>query len=178
MRRLRRRLTDGFAIAGWGVVTIRNADGRIARQFEFTNLVTTIGDQHAAKRVAGISVTSPNGMKLGTGSTTPSKSGSGAALGTYESGTNVLFDSGFPTVTAMSGTDTGYLVTYQATWPSGTGPATGLQEVAMVTDAETNATSSAANTIARAALLVSGSPFDIDATQTITVTWRHKYLGA
>lgn len=178
MRWMRRRLADRFAIAGWGVVTIRDADGRIARQFEFRNLVTTIGDQHAAKRVAGISVTSPNGMKLGTGSTTPSKSGAGAALGTYRTGTNVLFDSGFPTVTAMSGTDTGYLVTYQATWPSGTGPATGLQEVAMVTDAETNATSSAANTIARAALLVSGSPFDIDATQTITVTWRHKYLGA
>lgn len=178
MRALRRRLAEDCRIAGWGVVTIRNADGRIARQFEFRNLVTTIGDQHAAKRVAGISVTSPNGMKLGTGSTTPSKSGAGAALGTYRTGTNVLFDSGFPTVTAMSGTDTGYLVTYQATWPSGTGPATGLQEVAMVTDAETNATSSAANTIARAALLVSGSPFDIDATQTITVTWRHKYLGA
>jgi len=173
-----RALADRCGIAGWGIVTIRNADGRIARQFEFTNLVTTTGDQHAAKRVAGISVTSPTGMKLGTNSTTPSKSGAGAALGTYASGTNVLFDSGFPTVTAMSGTDTGYLVTYQCTWPSGTGPITGLCEIAMVTDADTNATSSAANTTARAALLVSGDPFDIDSTQTVTVTWNHKYLGA
>ena len=76
-----RALADRCGIAGWGIVTIRNADGRIAHQFEFHNLVTTTGDQHAAKRVAGISVTSPTGMKLGTNSTTPSKSGSGAALG-------------------------------------------------------------------------------------------------
>lgn len=171
-------LGERTVIPGWGVVTVRNPDGTIAHQVEFHNLVTSMGDQHVAKRAAGLTTTSPNGMKLGTGTTTASKSGAGAALGAYRTGTNVLFDTGFPTVAAMSGTDTGYVVTYQCTWLPGTGPATAIAEVALVVDADVNATSTAANTYARALFTGSGTPFDIDSVQTVTVIWRHKYLGA
>ena len=54
----------------------------------------------------------PTGMKLGTGSTAPAKSGAGAAVVTYLTGSNKAFDATFPT--AVAG-----VVTYKRTYAAG-----------------------------------------------------------
>ena len=59
-------------------------DGVVLRSGRSQNLVTQIGDQVYAERGAAIASppAAPTGMKLGTGSTSASKSGAGAALTT------------------------------------------------------------------------------------------------
>jgi hypothetical protein len=144
------------------------------------NLVTTAGDKYyAEKAIANIDPANPSpptevtGMKLGTGSTAAAKSGAGAALVTYESGSNNLFDSTFPSTEDLAG-DTGWNVVYQVTWAAGDVTESALREVVIVNDAGTDATSSEANTISR----VVYSAIDKTASDTLIIVWKHKFLGA
>jgi hypothetical protein len=181
---LRRAYSDGLYLArhndvrvfGYGVAIL----GR--QVIPFSNLVTTAGDQYYAKMgIAGVqpanasAPTKVTGMKLGTGSTTPTKSGSASALGTYISGSNAAFDATFPTAAAVTGTDTGWQANYQTTWAAGTATNGAIAEVVMVTDSATDATSTAANTIARAILSPAANKI---AGLPMTILWHHVLLGA
>lgn len=119
----------------------------------------------------GIGLTSsavPTGMKLGTGSTTPAKNGAGSALTTYLTDSDQAFDS--------TPSATGGVATFVATWAAGKATtASPITEVVIVTDTLTDATSTEANTAARA--ILSGIP-EKGASDTLEVTWTHDLLGA
>ena len=158
-------------IVGRVVVEWHDADGNLTHRSEQDNLVTAVGDQLYASRGAGLSSSAtPTGMKLGTGTTAAAKTGAGAALVTYLSGSNKAFDATFPSAT-------GGVATYKRTYAAGEATsASNITEVVIVTDAiATDATSTAANTVSRALL---ASPAPKAAGDTLTITWTHTVLGA
>lgn len=167
----------------YGVVELflLNKHQEIKDYRRFENLVTTAGDQYYAKKaIVGISPANPgaptaaSGMKLGTGTTAAAKSGAGAALVTYLSGSNLAFDASFPAANAVAGTDTGWTADYQTTWPAGTATNSAITEAVIVNDAGTNATSTAANTYSR----VTFTAIDKTAADVLIAIWKHKFLGA
>ncbi len=165
---------------GFVILDLWDENGNLKDHQEIDNLITTAGDLYYATRSASLvdpanpaDATHVTGMKLGTGSTSPSKSGAGSALVTYETGSNVVFNAGTPTVTS-AGADAGYLVTYVVTWAPGVATETALREAVIVNDAAANATSSAANTISR----VIFTAIDKGVGDTLSISWAHKFLGA
>ena len=167
-------------IIGYGVAHLLDGDGKTKLLVPFGNLITDAGDLYeATKVVVGIGPSGPaaptaaNGMKVGTGSTAPAKSGAGAALVTYTAGTNVSFDTGYATVSNL-GAGLGVNAVYRSTWGPGVGTAT-LTECVIVNDAGTNATSTAANTYSRSLFSPSVPKGSSDTLQAL---WNWKLLGA
>lgn len=160
---------------GHGFWELFGPDGELKDRGEFTNLITQVGDQYYGERASGIA--SPpaqvTGMQLGTGTTAVAKTGAGAAVVTYISGSAVALDGGFPT-SALSGSSR--RIQWKVTWPAGTATATGIAEVVLINQAvATNSGAAAANTISRA--LISPAK-DKAAADTLAVTWNHDLLGA
>lgn len=173
-------LGDSGGLAGYGVVELIGADGRHKLLAPFTNLITDAGDlYYGGKAIVGIAPASPsaptavNGMKLGTGSTAVAKSGAGGALVTYLTASNVAFDAMFPS-TANLGAGLGVNAVYKTTWAAGVATNAAITEVAIVNDQATNATTTAANTISRALI----TSVNKGASDTLAITWNHKFLGA
>lgn len=171
---------DTTTTTGAVIIEVTGPDGQIKAHHEISNLITDAGDLYHVKRIAagvapaaGADVSKVTGMKLGTGTVAVSKNGSGAALGSYVSGSSKIFDTGFPTSETL-GAGLGCTVTYQCTFGPGVGTNSALTEVVMVTDAAADATSTAAATIAR--LLFPATPKQ--AADTLTILWAHKQLGA
>lgn len=174
-----RALRDGAGMVGFGVVELRDGDGRLRAATPFTNMITTAGDQYLAqKAIVGISPagasapTAANGMKLGTGTTAAAKSGSGAAIVTYISGSNVAFDASYPQASAVGG-DNGWLATHKTTWGAGTATNSAITEAAVVNDQATNSAATAANTYARTVF----SAQNKGASDILAITWNWKFLG-
>jgi hypothetical protein len=173
------RRLKGDGLVGYGVVLLENPDGIVDLE-AFANLITTAGDQYyAQKGIVGISPQNPSaptavsGMKLGTGTTAAAKSGAGAALVTYEAGSNNPFDATFPTASAVGG-DTGWNANYKTSWLAGDVTETALTEAVIVNDAATDATTTAANTISRVVFAAKNKTVD----DSLVITWSHKMLGA
>lgn len=170
-------LSDRAGLTGHVTVELRGPDGELKGYFEGHNLVTQVGDQFYGERAAGI--TSPpaqiTGMRLGTqvSPTTPAKTGTGAALQTYLSGSNKALDGGYPT-SALNGS--ARRITYRRTYAAGEATtASAITEAVLVNDTiATDATSTAANTISRVLITGVGSK---GASDTLTVTWNHDLLG-
>jgi hypothetical protein len=139
------------------------------------NIITQVGDQYYGERATGIG--SPpgqvTGMRLGTGTTAPSKTGAGAAIVTYVTSSQVAIDGGFPAST-LSGSSR--RITWQSTWAAGVATASAIAEVVLTNEASlTNVAGTAANTVARALL----SPVvNKAAGDTLVVSWAHDLLGA
>lgn len=166
---------DRIGIRGLVTATCYAEDGAVRWRVETHNLLTQTGDQYYGERAAGIA--SPpaqvTGMKLGTGSTAVAKTGAGAALVTYLSGSDVAIDGGFPD-SSLSGSSR--QIAWQTTWGPGVATtATTIAEAVIVIDALANATSTAANTIARALLSGAGAKA---AGDTLVVVWNHLLLGS
>lgn len=156
-----------------GLVTAEmyGPDGVLKARVVTCNLVTAVGDRLYASRGAGLTTSAvPTGMKLGTGSTAVAKTGAGAALVTYLSGSNKAFDATFPSEAAG-------VVTYKRTYAPGEATtASAITECVIVTTTiATDATSSAADTISRVLIAGVGSKA---AGDTLTITWTHTILGA
>lgn len=163
--------TNPITIKGLVTAEMFGPDGESKSKVVTCNLVTAVGDQLYASRGAGLTTSAtPTGMKLGTGSTAVAKTGAGAALVTYLAGSNKAFDATFPSVT-------GGVVTYKRTYAAGEATtASPITECVIVTDTiTTDATSTAANTIARVLITGVGSKA---AGDTLTITWTHTILGA
>ena len=164
-------MNENTTIEGIVEWELRGPNGEIKSAGKVRNLITSVGDQYYAGRAA-LSSSLPaqvTGMKLGTGSTAPAKSGAGAALVTYLTDSHQAIDGGYPTAAAGVAT---FRVTYAAGKATTASPIT---EVVLVTDALANATSSAANTIARALLSGIGSK---GAGDSLQITWTHTILGS
>lgn len=166
-----------------GVITVRvfDVDGNVKHEETIKNLITDAGDLYQANRIAagvnsnGVSQpTLVTGMKLGTGTTATAKNGAGSSLATYLTASNAVFDSGYPQVSNL-GAGLGVNVVYRVTWAAGVATSATINEVVIVNDAATNATSTAANTIARG---VFGTTINKAAGEALEVTWNHKQLGA
>lgn len=159
-------------IVNWQVT---GPDGQVKAEGTTHNLVTQVGDQVYGERGAGLgsAPAAPTGMKLGTGSTAVAKTGAGAALVTYLTGSNHAFDATFPS-SALNGA--ARRITYKCTWAAGeatTGSA--ITEVVIVNEALANSTSAAGATVARALLTGIASK---GAGDTLAVTWTHDLQGA
>lgn len=175
-----RTLPSNMGITGYGVIELWGDNGELKLARPFANLITTAGDQYYAKKgIVAIGPANPsaptaaNGMKLGTGSTAVAKSGAGAAIVTYTSGSNIAFDASYAQANAVAGTDTGWTADYKTTWGAGVATAT-ISEATIVNDQATNSGASAANTYSRVTFtgVVKG------ASDTLAITWLHKFLGA
>jgi hypothetical protein len=168
-------LADEAGLRGFAHCVLRNGDGEISYEAILGNKITNIGDQYYGERAAGI--TSPpnqvTGMRLGTGTTAVAKTGAGAALVTYKSGSNAAIAGGFPTSSIPS---TARRISWKASWAAGVATDAALAEAVIVNDTiATDATSSAANTIAR--LLLSPTVAK-GAADTLELTWSHDLEGA
>lgn len=166
---------ESVGIRGYVVAEIHGPNGKLKSRCEVRNLVTQVGDQYYGERASGIGLPpgQVTGMKLGTGSTVPAKTGAGAALVTYLADSHQAITGGFPT-SALSGASR--RIQWQAVWAAGKATtASAITEVVIVNDTLADATSSAANTISRALLTGIGSK---GASDTLTVTWNHDLLGA
>jgi hypothetical protein len=172
--------SDVIGLKGHYRVELFNAFGRLTFEEEGDNLITDAGDLYIAQKViVGISpanATAPtamNGMKLGTGTTAAAKSGAGGALVTYLTASNVAFDATYPQTTNL-GAGLGVTAVYKTTWGAGVATNSAITEAVIVNDQATNATSSAANTISRIVF----TAVNKGASDTLAITWSHKFLGA
>jgi hypothetical protein len=158
----------------WALV---GPDGQVKAEGLTTNLVTQVGDQTYGERGGAPSgVTppaAPTGMRLGTGTTAVAKTGAGAAIVTYVSGSSIAHDAGFPT-SALSGSSR--RIQYKVTWAAGVATASGIAEVVITNEASiTDVAGTAANTVARALL----SPtVNKGAGDSLVITWNNDLLGA
>jgi len=164
---------SGVAIVGQVTAELFDEHGVLKAREVVKNLVTSVGDRLYASRGAGLSTSAlPTGMRLGTGGTAVAKSGAGAAIVTYLSGSNKAFDATFPSEAAG-------VVTYKRTYAAGEATtASPITEVVINTDTIANdnaTTATAANTVSRALLTGIGSK---GASDTLTITWTHTILGA
>jgi hypothetical protein len=121
-----------------------------------------------------------NGMKVGTGTTTPNKATpAGMDIGTYVTGitANKGFDATYPQFSNL-GNNLGCYTVYKTTWAAGEATQSGLAEVAIVAEhpfTDTNVTSGATKGTVHRALL---SPtVNKGATDTLAITWNYKVLG-
>lgn len=168
-------MNETTRIVGHVTWTLVDEYGNIVRQGEGKNIITSVGDRVYAERGAGVTgaLAAPTGMKLGLGSTAPTKTGGGAVLASYLSNSHQDFDSGFPASSTASGARR---ITYKVTFPAGKATtASPITEAVIVNDSLTNATSPEANVLARIILTGVGSK---GAGVTLIVTWTHDLLGA
>lgn len=179
-----RAVQDEFGgIVGYGVVELRDAHGHLKGAQPFANKITDAGDLYYAQRaVAGVGTpnaaqpTLVTGMKLGTGTTAEAKAGAGAALVTYLTASNKLWtttDTTFPQTNNL-GSGLGVEAVYKITWNAGEATNAAITEAVIVNDAATNASTTAANTISRVVF----TAVNKGASDTLAITWRHKFLGA
>jgi hypothetical protein len=170
-----RAMESDLGMTGHGVVALWSPEDGVKALVPFTNLITTVGDEYYAKRaIAGINsysfATTVTGMKYGTGTTAAAKSSTGSYLVTPVSTSyRSVWDS--TTATAVGGTDTGWYTTYTVTWAAGTATTSAITEAALLT----------ANTDASAAVVISRVVFTAvnkTASDALTITWNHKFLGA
>lgn len=174
-------LTDSAGATGYGVAHLLDGDGRTKLLVPFCNTITDAGDTYNATRIVfginsnGISApTAASGMKLGTGTTAVSKSGgTGIALATYLTASNLAFDATYPQVAAL-GVNLGTNAVYKVTWAAGVATSATINEAVIVNDAATNATTTAANTYART---VFGTTINKASTDSLACTWNNKQLA-
>lgn len=165
---------DLVGIHGVVLAEMYGPDGELKNRVLTNNLVTATGDQYFAGRAA-LSSGLPaqvTGFRLGTGSTAVAKTGAGAAIVSYLSGSNKAPDGGYPT--AVAG-----VATWRRTYAAGEATSgSPITEAVLNTDTIANdnaTTATAANTIARVLLAGIGSK---GAGDTLTLTWAITILGA
>ncbi len=162
------------------LVQLFGPDGELKDERRIGNLITTAGDEYYAKRggasvspAAPADVTKVDGMKLGTGTTAAAKSGAGAALVTYISASNNPFDATYPQFVDLAG-DTGWQIQYKTSWAAGDVTNAAITEVVITKDSTADATSTAANTIARAVF----GAINKTAGDSLAITWNNTFNAA
>lgn len=158
----------------WGEFHLQllGPDGEVLRDERHRNRLTTYGDEWATRRCVGTTPGIVTGMRLGTGSTAPSKSGAGAAIVTYVTGSSRALDAAASV--AAVGTDVGWRANHVVTWPAGVATATGISEVVVTNAAITDTAGTAADTIAR---LLLSPVVNKGASDTLAYTWSLIHNG-
>ncbi len=175
-----REMSYDLGLRGYGVLELRDETGELKHLAKFANVITNAGDLYYATRGVAL-IGTPNiaqptlvsRMKLGTATTAVNKSaGTGIALGAYITGSHIVFDTTHPTTNNL-GTNLGVEAAYKTTWAAGTATNSAITE-AIVTNLVTDAVGTAADTISR---VVFGA-VNKGASDSLAITWIHKFLGA
>ena len=163
---------DQSFVTGSGFVELRDADGKVKHLAVFRNKVTEVGDQMYGERGANIGTPPayPTGMRLGTGGeTAASKTGAGAAIVTYISGSQEAHDASFPTSSLSSGLRR---IQYKCTWDAGDVTQNGIDEWVVTNETPiTDVAGNAANTVSRA--VDTSSPVNKGSGDSLAITWNH-----
>lgn len=139
--------TEELKVTGRLVVELFNPDGSLKESHEFDNLVVTTGKNFIASRMVGTAAAIMSHMAIGTDSTAP-------AAGNTALGAEVA------RVALGSGTSSGAVATYTATFPAGTGTAA-LTEAGIFNDP------SAGTMLCRTTFAVVNK----GASDAMTITW-------
>ena len=171
-------VNDGVGLNGCVEWELRDEHGNLKNQGVTKNLITQVGDQAYGDALAALhsnaTVSEPDeplAMQLGTGATAAAKTGGGAAIGTYISGSNQTLEATYPQ-SSLNGSSR--RISYQCIWAAGDATNGAIAEVALVTVSDDDVAVDS-ETISRA---VFGSTIDKQAGDTLTVTWHHDLLGA
>ncbi len=159
-----------------GLVEVRlfGSDGTLKHQEEGENLVTDYGDEHIGERIALDSQDIITGMRLGTGATAASKSGAGAAIVTYESGSQEALDA--VATGSDKGAGLGWRQTHVCTWIAGDVTEVALAETVLTDENPiTDTAGVVGDTVAR---FVFGATIDKQAGDSLEITWHIDVLGA
>jgi hypothetical protein len=158
-------------IRGKVVAELRDKWGRYKARRVTHNLVTGQGDKFAAKAIYTAAY-STWGMKLGTATTTASKTGAGSyiATGDYVSGSAKALDDSTPKAGA-----TDDIVQFRRLWAAGEGTDTNINRVSICDNTTDAGEADAAHTYA---ISVFSGAINKGASDTLTVTWNVTYLGA
>ncbi len=149
-------------------------DGTL-KQYEYGfNLVTDYGDEHVGERMRLDSQDIVTGMRLGTGATAASKSGAGAAIVTYISGSQEALDA------VAGGTDlgggSGFRIDHICTYIAGDVTNGAIAEVVLTDETPiTDVAGVVGDTVAR---FVFAATIDKQAGDSLVVTWNVDFLGA
>lgn len=142
------------------------------------NLITQVGDQAYGDALAALHANGnvaepaePLAMQLGTGATAAAKTGAGAAIVTYITGSNAVFESAYP---ASSLNGSSRRISYQSIWAAGVATNSAIAEAVLVTVSDDDA-GVEAETVSRT---VFGSTIDKQVGDSLTITWHHDLLGA
>jgi hypothetical protein len=169
-----RAIASRMGYKGWVTVQLFGPDGELKVQHQGANLVTDYGDDFCATRTILDSIEIVTGMKLGTGATAAAKNGAGAAMVTYEPGSQEALDT--TATEATKGAGAGWRITYVCTWIAGDVTEVALAEVVLTNETPlTDVTSVAGDTVAR---YVFPSTIDKQAGDSLVVTWQMDFLGA
>lgn len=146
-------------------------DESIEEGFE-NNLITQYGDQYYGERASEIgSHALVTGMQLGTSVTSPSKTGAGAAIVSYITGSAIALDGGFPS-SALDGA--ARVISYETTWAPGIATNGAITEAALINQSvATDSGAPSSNTISR----VGFGPINKNILQALTVSWDHFLQG-
>ena len=160
-----------MGLRGVVVAELRDRIGNLKQREIVHNLVTDKGDDFAKSAIYTAAYTTW-GIKLGTATTTPSKSGAGSYIGTgdYVSGSAKALDDSTPKQGASAN-----IVQFRRLWAAAEGTSNDINRVA-ITDNTTDAgEADATHTFAIAKF---ASAINKGADDTLTVTWNVTFLGA
>lgn len=162
-------------ISGRVVVVLDGPSGR--RVYVTRNLVTTAGDVHYAQRAADGTLTNVfDALVLGTGSATPTKADTYAAL-TVVSGSLKRFDAGYPQANNQDVANTGKgasVTTFKVSYSASESNAANISRLA-ITNYQNGSPGASEPLLCHAAF---ASPFTKAGTDTLVVYWNHTFLGA
>jgi hypothetical protein len=157
----------------WGVVTaeVFGPDGKLKQRKVVQNLVTSQGDKFAAAAFYTAAY-STWGMKLGTATTTASKSGAGSyiATGDYVSGSAKALDSSTPKAGASND-----IVQFHRTWAAGEGTSSNINRVSICDNTTDAGEADATHTFA---IAVFSGAINKGASDTLALTWNITLLGS
>lgn len=166
--------TDRAVVRANVLVELIGPDGTVKYREQAKNLVTDYGDEFMAGRIYADAVNIVTGMRLGTGTTTASKAGAGAAIVTYISGSNEALDS--TATDETKGAGSGWRTIYVCTWEAGDVTNGAIAEVVLTNEtALTDVAGVAGNTVARFKL---AATVDKTVDDLLRVTWNVDHLGA
>lgn len=169
---LRRDRAEPVRVVGHVIVELFGPDGKLKQREEQHNLVTTNGDYYNTGRVIGSGVTAMAAMKLGTATTTASKTGAGSYIGTgdYVTGSAQVFDATYPKVGSSNN-----IATYQVTYAPGTATNTNINRVAITDNASNAGEADGTHTLSTS---VFGGAINKGSADTLVVIWFITFLGS
>lgn len=158
-------------LRGIVVAELRGPDGKLKQREVTHNIVTDQGDKFAAQAIYTAAY-GAWGMKLGTASTSATKSGAGSfiAVADYISGSNKALDDSTP---KAGSTDD--ICQFRRLYAAGEATNNTINRVAIVNNTTDTGEGDATGTYA---IAVFGAQIAKGASDTLTVTWDVTYLGA
>ncbi len=165
---------ERMGIEGWVEVKLTDPFGNVKYHEIGKNLVTDNGDERIARRIFDDAIVIVTGMRLGTGVTAASKSGAGANIVTYLSGSQEALDAA--ATHSDKGAGLGYRATHICTWIAGDITNSAIAETVLTDETPiTDVAGAATNVVAR---FVFASTIDKQAGDSLEVTWHLDILGA